>query len=272
MTKMLFDLQNVDAQVVADEITPLLHRPQGSVVVMPQARQILVMDTGATLRAIHGVIRRIKSTPAGRNLGNQVIQLAPNLTPFGDAHAPLLEDVSGLDPTSLQMLEDYYTQLAQARDVRREAKLIEINAFNETGKDRDRLLDRARQLSAEGDVVELQAEAALNTTRAKLLRERKEELQKRRSNGAAAGTISAGDRLIVRIGRSADPSEHQAQVVKVEADGTLILGGYLRPVRVTGKTLQEAEEEIRKAGKHEWFGDVVAVQITLAPEAPNQSH
>lgn len=64
LVSTLFDLNYVDAQTAADEISGLIG-PQGAVVVLAQSRQLQVTETAGRLRMIRSVLARADRAPGG---------------------------------------------------------------------------------------------------------------------------------------------------------------------------------------------------------------
>ena len=64
LIRVLFPLRNMTPEQAAAEIQPLLG-PQGSVVVLPQARQVQVTETGGRLRTIRKVINAVERPDRG---------------------------------------------------------------------------------------------------------------------------------------------------------------------------------------------------------------
>src|SRR4029077_14282038 len=59
LIRVLFPVYNMTTEAAAKEVEPMLG-PQGSVVVLPQAHQIAVTETGGRLRAIRSVINAVE--------------------------------------------------------------------------------------------------------------------------------------------------------------------------------------------------------------------
>jgi type II secretory pathway component GspD/PulD (secretin) len=64
LIRVLFPVWNMTAEQAAAEVKPLLG-PQGSIVVLPQARQIQVTETGGRLRTISSVINAVEQPDQG---------------------------------------------------------------------------------------------------------------------------------------------------------------------------------------------------------------
>ena len=63
ITKTRFTVDKIDAAEVEKQINQLLS-PVGSIVVMPKAKQILVTETGGTLRTMRGILQSLETTAA----------------------------------------------------------------------------------------------------------------------------------------------------------------------------------------------------------------
>jgi type II secretory pathway component GspD/PulD (secretin) len=64
LIRVLFPVYNMTPEAAAKEVEPMLG-PQGSVVVLPQAHEIAVTETGGRLRAIRSVINSVERPDAG---------------------------------------------------------------------------------------------------------------------------------------------------------------------------------------------------------------
>lgn len=95
LIRVLFPVRNMSPEQAAAEVEPLLG-PQGSVVVLPQARQIQVTETGGRLRMIRRVINAVESPDRG---GGGVREFELKYLSL-DAAMPVLRQMLGIPDES----------------------------------------------------------------------------------------------------------------------------------------------------------------------------
>jgi hypothetical protein len=154
----------------------------------------------------------------------------------------------------LEALEEYYRDKAQAYQQRAEAKAQEVQAYEAQGTDRDRRLDRARQLEALADRSEYDAESELLANKARQLGERRERMQARegqsavvppRGSPSSEARIQPGDRLMIQAANVFD-DQPIAQEYIIERSGTVPLGPTYGRAPIAGLTVAEAEQAIEE--------------------------
>ena len=129
ITKTRFLLDKMDAAEAEKQINQLLS-PVGSIVVMPKAKQLMVTETGGTLRMMRGILETLESTAAAEESGK--LHMFPLKIASADevlmVARPLLgipEDGSAAEDNSIRISADPLGRTVFATGTAEKIKLVE---------------------------------------------------------------------------------------------------------------------------------------------------